>query len=103
MRTVIIVVTCDVCDNEIKEDAEGTSAIRFTVRGEQREMDICNECLGGSFLQEARPVKTRGKAKKSPDGSKFFCGIDGCEMSKDTSRGLKLHQSLVHKEAQGEA
>jgi ribosome-binding protein aMBF1 (putative translation factor) len=61
MRSISIVVTCDACGDEIEEEVEGASAIRFTVRGDEREMDLCDECLGGTFLQEARPVTNRKK------------------------------------------
>lgn len=93
MRRVVIVVTCDCCQDEIEEETEGASAIQFTVRGEEREMDICGECLGGSFLQEARPVKNRRKRKKA-DEKTLAC--DDCGKSFSTQRGLSRHQTVTH-------
>jgi hypothetical protein len=99
MRSVVIIITCDVCDEGIKEDVEGDNSIRLIVRGEHQEIDVCNECMGGSFLQEARPVKSRGKPKKS--NGTFPC--DACDMTFSTNRGLKMHQSLTHKKEPREA
>lgn len=91
MRRVSIVVSCDCCQSEIEEENEGDSVIRFTVRGEEREMDICGECLGGSFLQEARPVMNRKKRKQAKD---FAC--DECDKAFATQRGLSHHKTKMH-------
>ena len=92
MRRVSIVVICDVCKEEIEEETEGDSTMSFTVRGEQRELDICGECLGGSFLQEARPVNNRPKRKKATEA--FPC--DDCDKSFGTVRGLARHRTMAH-------
>jgi len=63
------------------------------VRGEEREMDICDDCLGKTFLQEARPVSNRKKRKK-PTTEEFAC--DDCDKSFGTQRGLNRHRSLMH-------
>lgn len=84
MRRVSIVVTCDMCSDEIDEEAEGASAVTFTVRGETREMDLCDECIGGSFLQEARPVTNRKKRGEH---------VCHCGKSYKTERGLSAHQT----------
>lgn len=89
MRRVSIVVTCDACQEEIEEETEGSSAVRFTVRGEEREMDLCDECLGDTFLQEARPVTNRKKRKKT-DEKPFACH---CGKMFNTERGLSAHQT----------
>jgi hypothetical protein len=88
VRRVSIVVTCDACDVEIQEETEGDSAVRFTVRGEEREMDLCGDCLHGTFLQEARPVTNRKKRKKASD--EFACH---CGKTFGTARGLSAHQT----------
>ena len=81
MREVIIRVVCDACDEEVAEEVEGSSAITFTVRGEQRVLDLCDECLSGTFLQEARPVK---KSKKK--GGEFACAKCGKKYARETNR-----------------
>jgi len=93
VRRVSIVVTCDVCQEDIEEDTEGSSAVRFTARGEERELDVCDECLGGSFLQEARPVNNRKKRKKAED-KPFAC--DACDKAFGTERGLNHHKTKMH-------
>jgi ribosomal protein L44E len=94
VRRVSIVVTCDCCHEEIAEEVEGASVVLFTVRGEEREMDICDGCLGGSFLQEARPVSNRGKRKTKNKDKPFSC--DECPKSFGTERGLKHHLTRMH-------
>jgi len=91
VRRVSIVITCDACNEEVEEENEGDSVLRFTVRGEEREMDICGECLGGTFLQEARPVNNRRKRKQAKD---FPC--DGCDKAFGTVRGLNHHKTRMH-------
>jgi hypothetical protein len=91
MRSISIVVTCDACGDEIEEEVEGASAIRFTVRGDEREMDLCDECLGGTFLQEARPVMNRKKRKATGE---FVC--DQCGKTFGTQRGLSHHKTRMH-------
>ena len=88
MRRLNIIDTCDCCQAEIAEETEGSSAVVFTVRGEQREMDICDECLGGSFLQEARPVNNRKKrkAKAKEEPAKFACSKCGREFVRRANR-----------------
>lgn len=93
MRQVIVMVTCDLCKDKITEETEGANAIRLSMRGEEREMDVCDECLTGSFLQEARPVTNRKKRK----AKKFPC--DSCDSSFDTERGLNHHKTRMHGEA----
>jgi len=68
----------------------------FSVRDERREIDICDECLGGSFLQEARPVMNRRKRKKATT-DEFPC--DDCDKSFGTQRGLSHHRTRMHSEA----
>jgi len=92
VRRVSIVVTCDACQEDIQEETEGASTLSFTVRGEQREMDICDECLGGTFLQEARPVANRKKRKAT--AKDFPCG--DCDKSFGTMRGLNHHRTKMH-------
>lgn len=88
MRRVSIVVTCDVCESEITEETEGDSAVRFTARGVERELDICDDDLYGTFLQEGRSVTNRKKRAKTD--KKFACH---CGKSYDTERGLTAHQT----------
>jgi len=90
MRRVNIVVICDSCEDEVEEENEGDSRISFIVRGEKREMDICDECLGGTFLQEARPAP---KAKKDEAGE-FSC-VD-CGKPFPTQRGMNQHRTRMH-------
>lgn len=89
MRAVSIIVFCDACEQEIEEEAEGASTVLFTVRGEQREMELCDACIGGTFLQEARSVTNRTK-RKSKDEKPFSCW---CGKSFGTVRGLSAHQA----------
>jgi len=91
VRRVSIIVSCDVCQEEIDEEVEGASTMSFTVRGEQRELDICDGCVGGSFLQEARPVNNRKKRKQAKD---FAC--DDCDKAFSTQRGLSHHRTKMH-------
>lgn len=86
MREVIIAVHCDVCRNSFREEVEGSNTVKFTVYGDQRELDMCDECIGGSFLQEARPVKT--KTEKP-----FVCE---CGKAYTSQRGLSKHKSGAH-------
>lgn len=89
MRRVSIVVICDSCEEPIEEEVEGASVIRFTIRGEEKEMDLCGDCLHGSFLQEARPVtKRKSKGKDVP--------CEHCSKSFATERGLKRHLTMSH-------
>jgi hypothetical protein len=92
MRRVSIMVICDACSEEIEEETEGDSVVRLIARGTEREMDLCDDCLHGSFLQEARPVTNRKKRKKSED--KFAC--DACDKTFGTARGLSRHQTAMH-------
>lgn len=94
MRRVSIVVTCDACEERIEEETEGASAVRFTVRGEEREMDLCDECLGGTFLQESRPVTNRKKRKAKTKDGEFAC--DECSKTFGTQRGLTRHKTASH-------
>ena len=96
MRRVSIVITCDCCQSEVTEETEGASAVVFTVRGEQREMDLCDECIGGSFLQEARPVTNRKKRKKEKDTSPDEFECDLCHKTFATLRGLNHHGTRMH-------
>lgn len=93
MRRVSIVVRCDVCTEDIEEEEEGASVVRFIARGVEKEMDICDGCLYGTFLQEARPVTNRRKRKKTKD-DQFPC--DACEKTFGTQRGLTRHQTMSH-------
>jgi len=93
VRRVSITITCDACEEEIEEESEGSSAIMFTVRGEQRELDLCDDCLGQTFLQEARPVSNRKKRKKA-NGDEFPC--DACDKTFGTARGLARHRTIAH-------
>jgi len=95
MRRVSIVVTCDVCNESIHEETEGDSTVLFTARGVEREMDICDDDLYGTFLQEARSVTNRKKRKKAKDGE-FPC--DQCRKTFGTQRGLSHHQTRMHGE-----
>lgn len=88
MRRVSIVVTCDSCMEEIEEETEGSAAVRFTVRGEERELDLCDLCLSGTFLQESRSVNNRKKKAKD-----FTCP---CGRAFATQRGLSRHQTAAH-------
>jgi len=95
VRRVSIIVTCDCCQAEIAEETEGSSAMTFTVRGEQREMDICDDCLGGTFLQEARPVNNRKKRKEKGKGG-IVIPCDDCDKTFGTVRGLNHHRTRMH-------
>jgi hypothetical protein len=83
MREVVIRVHCDVCRTGFDEQTEGSNTVTFTVYGNPRELDMCDECIGGSFLQEARPVT--GKPDKP-----FGCH---CGKRFDSQRGLSAHQT----------
>jgi hypothetical protein len=84
----MVVVMCDVCQGDIYEKQEGTSVVTFTARGQTQELDICDECLHGSFLQEARPV-----AKQKKVVGEFDC--PGCGKSFKTPGGLTRHRTKV--------
>jgi hypothetical protein len=94
MRRVSIVVMCDACQEDIEEESEGDSVVRIIARGEEKELDLCNECLYGTFLQEARPVTNRKKRKKTKE---FSC--DECDKAFATERGLNHHRTRMHGEA----
>jgi hypothetical protein len=85
MREVIIAVRCDVCRESIEEQYEGANTVTFTVYGEERALEMCPDCIGGSFLQEARPVQ---KAKE------FTCA--DCGKAYTSQRGLSKHRSGAH-------
>lgn len=94
MRRVNIVVTCDCCGSELTEDDEGSSTVRFIARGEERELDLCDDCLYGTFLQEARPVTNRRKRK--PIKEEFECDV--CHKTFETQRGLRQHATKKHRD-----
>lgn len=87
MREVIIAIRCDVCRDSFTETSEGSNSVRFIVYGQEREMDMCDPCIGGSFLQEARSVT----GKK---GTPFACTF--CSKRFDSQRGLSAHQTRAH-------
>lgn len=89
MREVVIAIRCDLCEQRFTEANEGDNSVIFTVRGEKREMDLCDPCIGGSFLQEARPVKGKPRKAEKP----FACH---CGKSYTSQRGLSKHQSAAH-------
>ncbi len=89
MREVVIRVHCDVCRTGFDESVEGSNTVTLTVYGNQRELDMCDECIGGSFLQEARPVT--GKPDKP-----FPCPFPSCGKKFDTQRGLSAHDTRAH-------
>lgn len=89
MREVVIAIHCDVCNEAFAEKTEGSNRVLFTVYGEQREMDICDADINGTFLQEARPVKTRKIRKKDQ--------VCHCGRAYTTLRGLSAHQTRAHK------
>ena len=91
VRSINIVVTCDVCNEVIEEENEGDSAVQFTARGVKKEMDICDDDLYGTFLQEARPTSNRQKRKKQTE---FTCGA--CGKSFETQRGMNQHKTKTH-------
>jgi hypothetical protein len=88
VRRVSIVAVCDACQDEIEEETEGDSTVRFTARGEEWELELCGECLGGTFLQEARPVSNRKKRKKPTEEFTCYCG-----KMFGTQRGLTAHKT----------
>ena len=88
MRRVSIVVICDCCDAEISEEIEGSATVRFIVAGEERELELCDDCVHGTFLQEARPVSNRRKRQTKDKPFKCHCG-----KSFGTERGLSAHQT----------
>jgi hypothetical protein len=92
MRRVSITVVCDACEDEVEEETEGDSTMSFTRHGEQWEMDICDECFGGTFLQEARPTNNRRKRKDKT--GEFSC--DDCDKTFPTQRGLSQHRTRMH-------
>lgn len=97
MREVIVHVTCDACREDIEEESDGDHCVVLTVGGQQREIDLCGNCLYGSFLQEARPVaKTKSKKKTEDVECRFPC--DRCDKSFNTQRGLSRHQTVTHEE-----
>lgn len=87
MREVLIHVHCDACAIEFVEDYEGQNTVTFNVLETVKEMDLCDDCLFGSFLQEARPVVPPND---------FHC--EECEKSYGTQRGLSHHITRTHKE-----
>lgn len=89
MREVVISVVCDACGQGFYETTEGYNSVVLTVRGERREIDLCDDCIHGSFLQEARPVNTTVRKTKG----KFPCG---CGKSFDTERGRAAHSTRAH-------
>lgn len=88
MREVKIVIACDSCGSGIREEAEGSNSVTFTVRGEQWELDLCDGCLAGALFQNARQVKNRRSRK-----GEFACE---CGKSFTTQRGLSRHQTMAH-------
>lgn len=87
MREVIIQVECDVCRSLLEEPSEGHNLVHITFQGRELEMDMCDECVHGSFLQEARPVSK--KTSKT-----FLCAV--CDKSFATQVGLKRHAAQKH-------
>lgn len=88
MRRVSIIVTCDACEEEIDEETEGSNTLSITVRGEERVLDLCEDCIHGTLWQTARPVTDRKKRKKPAD-DEFACH---CGKSFATLRGLNFHK-----------
>lgn len=80
MREVVIMVSCDACQQQFAETDEGSNLVSLTVYGTAREMDLCDECINGSFIQEARVAK---KAKPH---------VCHCGKAFSTPRGLTGHQ-----------
>jgi hypothetical protein len=96
VRRVSIVVICDACEEEVQEETEGDSVVRFTSRGGEREMDLCDSCYYGTFLQEARPVINRKKRKKAELDTPGEFPCDSCEKAFPTMRGLNQHRTRMH-------
>ena len=90
MRRVTIMISCDACDEDIREETEGDSRMSFTRHGEKWEMDICDECFGGTLLQEARPAP---RAKRDTVG---MSPCDDCDKTFATPRGLSMHRTRMH-------
>lgn len=91
MREVVINIHCDVCGTQFVETDEGSNSVGLVIYGEQREMDVCDECIHGSFLQEARPVSKR---RKKTEASDFPCGV--CEKRFLTQGGATRHMTMTH-------
>lgn len=85
-RNVKITVYCDMCNESITEDAEGHNALRFTLYGELREIDLCEGCIQDSFLHEARRVIV-----KKDKTWKCHCG-----RAYTTKGAMKYHQNAKH-------
>lgn len=90
MRSISIVINCDACGDEIAEETEGASTVTLIARGEERELELCDDCLYSTFLQEARPVTNRRTRKKTKD-KPYFCEV--CDKTFGTTRGLSAHQT----------
>lgn len=89
MRSVVIMVRCDLCKDHFEEHTEGSNHATFEVAGNKWEMDICDLCLGSSFLREARPVvPTKSKEKK--------VSCDTCGRMFGTKRGMTRHAIIAH-------
>lgn len=86
VREVVISVHCDLCNQQFYETTEGSNSVGLTVYGEAKEMDVCDPCIHGSFLQEARHVDGRRGKAKTPHACH-------CGKSFASPRGLSAHQT----------
>lgn len=99
MREIVVRVECDVCRSQIVENIEGSNQVKITVQGVDREMDLCDKCLGESFLQEARPVQNGKGTRKKPakPGTTGPHQCPRCEMRFTKPIGVKRHMERIHK------
>ena len=99
MREIVVRVECDVCRGQIAEKTEGSNQIQITVQGVDKEMDLCDKCLGESFMQEARLIQNGKGTRKKPakPGTTGPHQCPRCEMRFTKPIGVKRHVERVHR------
>lgn len=93
MKELIIYATCDVCGgSELGEEAEQITTVEFIINGMHSELEMCIECINGSFFQEARPIKRKRKAEAKAKATQYKC--NSCDQTYSTHRGVVVHQRM---------